>query len=507
MAKGIKVNNLGNRSTNGEDYTDELVQFKFHLIAPAVYGTHGMKSNKDYFRTVSEKTLCAPDGSIRHYSVPTLQRWHRDFLKCNMDSLKTKTRSDKGGTRKLSPSAQVRLSELVQDVPTAKSTTLYKRLRKEHLIEDGTACCDTVRRYINKNKLREGKETAEKLRNSFLLPHSGDLYISDTCYYEKINPDSPGNKRPWVYVQGIVDDHSRLAMVEECTLTDSAEVFQRTLRKCISLYGVPRMLYTDLGSPYNNKDLTKICNRLGVALVHAHPHDGAAKGVVERSWGSLEMDTQVDIVIDKLNTFEQIAERVAEWKDEYNSRVNTGVKGVPAERWAASVGKHPLRRLSEKDLSEAFSLVRTRQLSNTGILSLNNVKYKAPDKLRNVVRPRTSLNIVYDPLDIPGTIHVEYDGENYPLTVDDPYENARVNAARAREAREQRKSIVGASAADIRAEERYRQRMAGTNRVSGKKTDEVDEDTRDSSQPGRARCSIPVVDEAPAEKLIEMEII
>ena len=228
--------------------------------------------------------------------------------------------------------------------------------------------------------------------------------------------------------------------------------------------------------------------------------------MIERSWQSLETDTQVDIVVDELNTFEQIAERVAEWKDEYNSRVNRGVNGVPVERWAASVSRHPIRRLSEKELSEAFSLVRTRQLSNTGILSLDRVRYKVPDKLRHIVRPRTSLDIVYDPLDIPGTIHVEYDGENYPLTVDDPYENARVNADRAREAGEQRKSIAGASAADIRAEERYRARMAGTNRVPGRNSAETDADANDSSQSGHSPGSVAVIDEeAHAEELIQME--
>lgn len=508
MAKGKKDSSKGkkNGSPIERNTRESLVQFKFHLIAPALYGTHGMNSNKDYFRSISAITYTLPDGSRRSYSVPTFERWLRDFPSGNMDSLKTKTRSDKGATRKLSPAARIRLAELVQTVPNGRTTTYFNRLKKEHLIEDGAASCSTVRRYIDNNHLREERETAEKLRNEFLLPHAGDLYVTDTCYFEKITPGSPGGKRQWVYVQAIIDDHSRLAMVEECTLSDSAEAFQRTFRKAISLYGVPKMLYTDLGSPYNNNDLTRICNRLGVALVHAHPSDGAAKGVIERSWQSLETDTQVDIVVDELNTFEQIAERVAEWKDEYNSRVNRGVNGVPVERWAASVGRHPIRRLSEKELSEAFSLVRTRQLSNTGILSLDRVRYKVPDKLRRIVRPRTSLDIVYDPLDIPGTIHVEYDGENYPLTVDDPYENARVNADRAREAGEQRKSIAGASAADIRAEERYRARMAGTNRVPGRNSAETDADANDSSQSGHSPGSVAVIDEeAHAEELIQME--
>lgn len=462
----VPVESVYQKRKPPDNMEEENVQFLFHLISPALYHSHKFRSDKEYFRSIAGKEYILPDNSIRIFSVSTLSRYLRNYNLYGMDGLKRKQRADKGMSRSLTPAAEKKIGEILEKVPTATSTSVLARLKSDHIVRNGECSVDSVRRFIDNHELRKVPLESPKLRNSFLVPHAGDLFVADTLYYEKLETPVKGKKQPWLFVQGIIDDHSRVLMVTETYTEDTALNFQFTLRKAISLYGIPERLYVDLGSPYNNHDLTVICNRLGIDLIHAPPRDGAAKGVVENKWKLLLAETRVDIVLDKLITQEELDARVQEWRVTYNSRVNSGVDGIPNERLNASEAEKPLRRIgSQEELSEAFSHERVRVMDNLGIIHLETVHYKAPDELRHLVRPRTKLTVVYDPKDITGTIHVCFRNKKYPLTVDDPMENGRENARNALKRAREAKSCAGMTAAEIKAEERYRARMAGTDRV------------------------------------------
>jgi len=458
------------------DYSEENVQFLFHLISPALYETHDFDSNKEYFASIAGKEYILPNGSKRSFSISTLTRYLRKFKDTGTDGLRRKGRCDNGISRKLTTATEARISEIIADVPKATATSVFQRLKDENYIMEGECSIDTVRRYIDLHEIRNVPvEDAQKLRNSFLVPHAGDLFVADTVYYEKLGNPVKGKKVPWLYVQGIIDDHSRVLMVSETYTEDTAFTFQCSLRKAISLYGIPDRLYVDLGRPYNNHDLTVICNRLGIELIHAHPRDGAAKGVIENKWKLLLSETRVDIVLDNLTTKEELDKRVQEWRETYNSRTNTGVGGIPYERYNASIKEKPIRRVASKEeLSEAFSYERIRVIDNLGIIRINAVKYKAPDELRYLVEARSKVVVRYDPLDIENTIHVFFNDKRYPLTIDDPIKNAADNARKALEHAREAKSCVGMTAAEIRAENRYQARMAGTNRVQNNGTNDAD---------------------------------
>lgn len=463
------------RYATSED-KDENVQFLFHLIAPAVFHSHELASNKAYFRSIAGKEYEFPDHTKHSFSVSTLERYLRQYKATgNMDGLYRKERADKGIFKSLTSVAEQAIAKIITEVPTATVPSVLQRLLDTHVIKKGDCSMDSIRRFIIANDLRVIPPDAVKLRKTFLVPHAGDLFVADTVYYEKLGTPVAGKKTPWLYVQGIIDDYSRLMMVAETYTADNALNFQFTLRKAVSLYGIPERLYVDLGSPYNNHDLTLICNRLGIDLIHAPPNDGAAKGVCENKWKQLLNDTRVDIVLDHLTTHEQLDARVQKWRQDYNKRLNSGVGGIPIERFNASVQEKPIRRIpSLQELSEAFSHERHRVLDNLGLIHLDNVKYRAPDELRVLFTRRVTVKVVYDPMDLGGTIHVDYNGKKYPLKVDDPIENGRENARKALECAREAKSCTGMTTEEIRAENRYRARMAGTNRVPAEESGDAD---------------------------------
>ena len=50
---------------------------RYLAIAPLITGTQeDYESLSAYFRTVSAKGIKAPDGSLRHYSPGTLEKWY-----------------------------------------------------------------------------------------------------------------------------------------------------------------------------------------------------------------------------------------------------------------------------------------------------------------------------------------------------------------------------------------------------------------------------------------------
>ena len=55
---------------------------RYSAIAPLITGTQeDYESLSAYFRTVSAKGIKAPDGSLRHYSPGTLEKWYLAYRK------------------------------------------------------------------------------------------------------------------------------------------------------------------------------------------------------------------------------------------------------------------------------------------------------------------------------------------------------------------------------------------------------------------------------------------
>jgi len=455
-------------SKKKEETATELVQFKISLISPVIYQTHTFRSDRAYLETVAARFYDLPDGRRRRFSVKTLERWVRKYRADSADGLKTKTRSDMGSSRTLTLVVMVRIAVIVKEVPQIKCTEVLHRLEgKDGLLEKGAVSVDTIRRFILIHDLRNPVICEERIRKSFVVDNAGDLWEADTCYLFKI-PDKKG-KLKWVYIQGIMDDHSRRIVSAICYMQDTAENFQKTLFHAISSHIVPICLYCDNGSPYICGQLKEICNRLGITLIHTRSEDGASKGCIERFWLSAVMALLPDLILDKVNTLEGVQQVVDEYVERYNNSLNRGVNGIPNERYQASILRKPGRKAKSLEwLKEQFVNQKWCHLYNDNVIHFNNAHYRIPDELVFKVRQiyKKSVPVRYDPKDIDGTICVVLKGQKHPLSLDDPSENnnkrrntggRKAQMAEQAEAKAKRKMSV----AEQRAEERYQRRMAG----------------------------------------------
>lgn len=461
-------------SKEKEEKATELVQFKISLISPVIYETHTFRSDRAYLESVAARSYHLPDGRNRRFSVKTLERWVRKYKADNAEGLRTKTRSDLGSSRTLTLVVMVRIAVIIKEVPQIKCPQVLRRLEeKEGLLEKGAVSVDTIRRFIQIHDLRNPVVCEERIRKSFVVDNVGDLWEADTCYLFKI-PDEKG-KLKWVYIQGIMDDHSRRIVSAICYMQDTADNFQKTLFHAISSHIIPICLYVDNGSPYICGQLKEICNRLGITLIHTRSQDGASKGCIERFWLSTVMAVLPDLILDKVDTLEGVQKVVDEYVERYNNSLNRGVNGIPNERYQASILRKPGRKAKSLEwLKEQFVNQKWCHLYNDNVIHLNNAHYRIPDEVVHKVRQlyRDSVPIRYDPKDIDGSVRIELKGQKHALTRDDPSENnskRRNTGGRKTQLAEQAeaKAKEKMSVAEQRAEERYQCRMAGVSLPSG----------------------------------------
>lgn len=445
---------------------DAMAQFKLGLISSVVFHTHDKKSDREELMRIAGKAYMTPEGRTRQYSYQTLCRYAREYKAMGIAGLWTKKRTDSGNSRVLREEVITRMMEIIKEIPSIRIAKLGRRLVKEGVLREGEVSDDTLRRYVNNHGLRNPAVVEVRIRRSFIVKEIGYLWVSDSLYLIKLKRNS---KLHWVFVQAIIDDHSRMILSAKCYWNDNAINFQDTFRYAVGRFHIPVKLFVDNGSPFIDRQLISICNRLGVSLIHTRSNDGASKGVIERSWLSMLIDTIPDIILDKVDTIEGVQEVIDKYVEYYNTRVNTGVGGIPIERYRQSEKRIALRTVASSDeLSRMFMNESPHLVYNDNTIRKWGKKWEISDDLVVQLRKDKAryVNVYYDPHNREETMYIRYKEKEYVLTLHDPEANdgkPRNTGGRKSELAERAKNAAEEkmSLADQRAEERYARRMVG----------------------------------------------
>ncbi len=408
--------------TRKEDQDALLLNYKLLIVQNATNGLYTENSRRAYLEGISGKEFQLSNGKTVHYSVKTMERWIRDYREsgCNPDSLKTKTRKDKGESRKLTQEIIDKIKEYLGDAPTARATDIHEKLVEEHMIAKDDVCVETIRRLIRNSQLRIRIAETEtgRIRHSFIFKEAGQLWEADTCYFLKI---WAGRMNKWVYIQGIMDNHSRFIVAAKCWLADTAENFRKTLMDAILHHHIPTLLYLDNGAPYIDKLLLEICAKLGIAVVHTRSKDGAAKGAIERWWYTLECHTILDIAREKPDTLEAVQQLVDKWVVKYHLSVNKGIEAKPLDRLTASLKRHVVRKAQSKEwLTDIFLHEACPVVHRDTTIQVAKIHFRVPDELAH----QKKLTVRYDPDHPRETIYAVFEDRKYYLKEDDREANA-----------------------------------------------------------------------------------
>lgn len=176
-----------------------------------------------------------------------------------------------------------------------------------------------------------------------------------------------------------LDDAHRQALYGVVGTAESRQLFLRGLFEVILRYGKMGMLYMDHGSGFTAKDVSLICARLGIALVHGEVGYPQGRGKIEKFNDTLNNDLLRGLdgnpAIDP--SPKALEQRLNHYlTEDYNRRHHEGIKGIPEEHFRADTV--PLEHVPEDVLRGHFIIHESRRVSNDNIVSVDSVAYEMP---------------------------------------------------------------------------------------------------------------------------------
>lgn len=349
-----------------------MALFRYEMILPAINGFFVETSVNKYFESVSRREVSFPDGTTATIGVSTLRMWLRNYRKDGFDGLKDKQRKDNGKHRSLNSTQKQEIYTLKEQRPKRTAVGIYNTLIKQGLINQSETSLSTVQRYIASIKPVIGAMTHEDMR-AFEMEYVNDLWQIDTSHgpYLTIN----GEKLK-TYIIAIVDDASRLIVGHGIFYNDNSINVQTVLKQAIEVYGVPKRLYTDNGTPYRNNQLTLICAQLGIGLKRAQVYHGNQKGKVERTFKSIKEGWMYDIDYKDFGSPEELNTSLAVYTREKNQTDHRSLDDTPWNRFEKD--KEYIVYLKQDVINNAFLHSAKRKVAKDSTISLEKIIYEVP---------------------------------------------------------------------------------------------------------------------------------
>ena len=186
---------------------------------------------------------------------------------------------------------------------------------------------------------------------------------------------------PWVEARtgliAFIDDATRVIPFAAFAAAENIQAFLPVFRNALIRRGIPQRLYVDNGSNYRSRQLSLVCAKLGIALIHARPHHPAGKGKIERWFRTLRAGWLAQIDPEALNSLQTLNRSLWAWiEGEYHHTPHRGLQGrTPLEQWAlaGAAVRYPDATL---DLEEVFLFEARRRVHKDRTVSLNGQIYE-----------------------------------------------------------------------------------------------------------------------------------
>ena len=393
----------------------EEASIRLALIQPAYNGTYPDASKRAYYCRITEKPIKMPDGREIRYSPGTLACWESDYRRGGFDALIPKIRCDSGKSRRLDDDAIAAIYRIREEFPKINAKEIHLKLISDGIINQKDVSLSTVQRYVKKHNLKGAACPGLKDRKAFEEEFACGMYQGDSLYGPFIVEN--GIRRR-TYLIMLLDDKSRMIVGGRFFYNDNAYNFQKVLKDAIATYGIPQKTYVDNGSPYKNEQISLICGRLGIVLIHTPVRDGASKGKVERNFRTLRnrflnvLDTTEIISLEMLNS------KLFEYIRKHNTTVHGATGQTPSDRY---LGDIPHVRMPKNPdwLNGCFMNRVKRRVKNDATVVIDNVMYDVPMQF---IRCRVEIRYLPDDME---HAYILDDKVKYPIRKTNKVENAK----------------------------------------------------------------------------------
>lgn len=390
---------------------------RYSAIAPLVAGTQDeYESMSAYFRSTSAKGIKAPDGTIRHYSPGTLEKWYLAYRKSGFDALIPTGRSDCGVSRKIDEDLREQIAYLKHNYPRMSAAAIYKQLQDNGSIRSGQLSESTICRFINQLILQERLTNNQDMRR-YERPHINEVWCGDSSSGPYLKT-ADGQKHR-VYVIALIDDASRFILGADVFFNDTFVNLMSVMKSAVSRYGRPKVFNFDNGAAYKNRQMELLAARLGTVISYCRPYTPTQKAKIERWFRTMKDQWMAALDMRDFHSLEELRGSLMTYVTAYNQRPHSSLKGLsPQERFFQEPDL--IQRIPDEQIEKAFLLEIERRVSTDSVIVIGNTEYEVDYRF---AKQRITLRYTPDMKDI---FVVETDGSLTKIRLLNKQENALV---------------------------------------------------------------------------------
>lgn len=359
-----------------DDHRQTVALFRYGVIADLIHLPPGSPGITEKLRAKASIDYTIPGSRRTRIAVETLRDWLKRYRKGGFVALLPKPRTDRGQPRRLPDAVAEALIAMKEQHPKLSVRLVIERVRESGAIPaDLPVPSSTVYRLFTREGLMVKKTDAPTGtdRRRFAFKHAGELWMSDVMHGITVG-DGAGRRRK-TYLIAFIDDATRVIPYAAFAFAENTVAFLPVFKQALVRRGIPDRLYVDNGANYRSRQLALVCAKLGVALIHARPHQPQGKGKIERFFRTLRATLLTQLGADDTASLETLNRRLwAFIEGEYHHTPHRGLDGkTPLEQWAL-VGDRV--RFPDAGLDELFLFEAKRRVMNDRTVSLNGHVYE-----------------------------------------------------------------------------------------------------------------------------------
>lgn len=357
---------------------DEVALFRYGVIADLIHLAPGTKGLYELIAKKADAEYRIPTSGRSRVAAETVRHWLKKYRKVGYEGLKPQARSDAGVSRALPAAA----ADLLVSLEEEHRDWLVQMIIKAAMASNQLAAelplpPTTVHRLLARHGLmrKEDASPSEKDRRRFAFEKAGELWMSDVMHGPSVLVG--GKVRRKAYLIGFLDDATRVVPNAAFALSENTAAFLPVLKRAILRRGVPKRLFVDNGAAYRSVQLSVVCAKLGITLIHARPYDAAAKGKIERWHRTVRMQLLPTLTEADTSSLEALNRRLWGYVEgEYHQAPHRGLEGTtPLDRWAQCADE--VRFLEPGvDVDALFLSEAKRKVQKDRTVSLSGVVYE-----------------------------------------------------------------------------------------------------------------------------------
>ncbi len=406
-----------------QEQKQQIALMRYSAIAPLIIGARDdIPSLSAFFRDASARGIKSPDGTIRHYSPATLEKWYLSYRKNGFDALIPSGRSDCGVSRKIDDDLREQITYLKHNYPRISASAIFRQLQDNGSIHSGQLSESTVCRFINQLSLQE-KLTSNQDMRRYERPHINEVWCGDSSTGPYLK--TPDGKKHRIYVIALIDDASRFILAADVFFNDTFVNLMSVMKSAVSKYGKPKVFNFDNGSAYKNTQMELLAARIGSVINYCRPYTPTQKAKIERWFRTLKDQWMASLDMRDFHSLDELRGSLLSYVNTYNQHPHSSLKGIsPQERFFQE--PELICRLSDELIENSFLLEIERRVSADSVIVIDQVEYEVDYRFA-----KQRITLRYTP-DMENIYLVEADGSLSPVRLLNKQENALVKRDKVR---------------------------------------------------------------------------